>query len=356
MTAGRVAAALALATALTLAPGAAGCASGGGRGADPVAAPPGAPDAAAPSAPAAWPIPRLSLNERAIYAEPELDRLARDLVEQLAGAVPGRPARVAFYYFTLGGEKNHLGESLAQDLASAMVRRAGDRLEVYTRRKLSRVLEEMKYQATAHVAEGTMVAAGRLAGVDLILTGWIEVRKGSEVLLDVQAIEVATGKVLAGSEAKVPLAPVTPRAAPADAGRAADEVVQAIAGQLSGPGPWRVAVYDITQSKRPYDFGETFTHMVDTRFGALHRPGLTYVTRKKLGEAAEEFERQHGKDAALYDETRVAAVGQLAGANVIVTGFGEVYRDVHAVNVEVIDVETARILAASSVLVAREGS
>ncbi|MBI4575615.1 MAG: hypothetical protein HY722_05055 [Planctomycetes bacterium] len=326
----------ALALALALA---AGCAatSGPGRGA-------GAGEPAA-----GWSTPRLSINRRAIYASGELAGLAEALLGQLAGGAAGRTPRVAFYYFTLGGARHHLGESVAQDLASQMVRRAAGRAEFYTRRKLTRVMEEQAFQGTELVDETTLVHVGRASGVDAIVSGRLVLRADEELALNCQVLDLASGRIQGGGRLHISLEPVT-TLEPVErlddaAARAARDLAEALEGA-----PHRLAVYDVTRSREDFAQGRELAEAIGTELALRGPPGLETLTRSALAQVMEEqaLELTEG-----FDETTRTEIARLAGADVILTGFGEIYRDLYVFNVQVLDVETARILAAVPLLVAR---
>ncbi|MFC1707470.1 hypothetical protein ACFL59_11770 [Planctomycetota bacterium] len=262
----------------------------------------------------------------------------------------GSPLRTAFYRFTIGGRRHHLGESLAQQLASLLVQRGSDRVEIYSRRKLGRVLEEQGFQATGLVDEATLVSAGRLSGVDTILTGRVVHRPGREIVLNCQILAIETGEVLGGGHARIPLSPVA-MGRPVHAESAAARFA---AGELLRPLPaersWLIAVYDINRSREPFAAGTEFAKAVETELSQIRRPNLRTLTRAELGQIAQEQEFQ---GSGLVDENTRARVAAVLGGNAVLTGYGETFDDVHMMNVQLIEVESARIRSSAIVLVAR---
>jgi TolB-like protein len=329
-----------------------------------------APKAAPPRADAAqvgWQTDRLSLNGRAVYALAELDEVARDLIDRAATACPGRTPGIALYNFTLDGAKSHLGESIMQDLGSLMVKRAADRARVYTRRALTRVIEEQKLQVTAGMDPTTIARQGKLQGVDIIVSGAVSVRDDRELDVNCQLLEVETGRVLGGRLFALAPGRVTidqpvqerftpPPRKPGDEGApapfGASEMAHSLAESLPPrDGGWTIAVYPFSRSHEASSDGLRDSSDVNTELGNLHRPGLTPVTRERLSQVIKEQKLEH--ESGNFDVDTMCRLSALAGGNSVLTGYIEFFQDVYEVNAQVIDTDTGRIGAASILLVKR---
>ena len=303
--------------------------------------------AAPPSAPG---ISRLNINGRALYASPELESLADELIAQCARLGLEHTPRLAFYYFTLDDARHHLGESLAQDLATQMVLRAQGRVEVYTRRKLTRVLEELSFQGTALVDEATLVRVGRLSGVDSIISGrLIQSKTGTPLVLNCQLLDLGSGKQKGGSLLSLAPASVPAREPLENTVKAAERLARALAAAQNGP-PRRLAIYDVTRSREPFAPGKELAEAIGTELARLPESPLLPLTRSALNQIIEE---QRLELTETFDETRRCKIARLAGAQDILTGFGEIFAEAYKINLQIVDVEPARIRAAAPALLVR---
>lgn len=305
------------------------------------------PNEGAPSAPG---ISRLNINGRAIYASPELEALADELIAQCVRLVRERTPRLAFYYFTLADARHHLGESLAQDLATQMVLRAQGRLEVYTRRKLTRVLEEQAFQGGDLVDEATLVRAGRLSGVDLIVSGrLVQNKPGTPLELKCQLLDLASGAEQGSGRRSLGPASVPAREPLETSAQAAGRIAQALVAAHTGP-PRRLAIYDVTRSRERFAQGKELAEDVGMELARLPESPLRPLTRSALDQIIEE---QRLELTETFDETRRCQIARLAGAHDILTGFGEIFAEAYKINLQIVDVETARIRAAAPALLVR---
>ena len=270
----------------------------------------------------AWSTPRYSLNRRAIYAPRELDSLASDLLGQLERARSDRLPRVAFYYFTRDGRKDFLGESIAQDLESFLVRRSEGRVDLYTRRKLETIARELRMQLTELFDQATLVRLGKRAGVDTIVTGRLVVEKDS-VLINSQILDVETAGILGGQNVRIGLDDVKMQDPVLALETASRYAAQEIWDALSASETWRLAIYDLTRSKEEFPQGKEMAEAIATDLATLDRHVMP-LTRSAIWQAIEELKIQRSE---LYDEETRARIAKFAGGNVVLTGFAEVFRD-----------------------------
>jgi len=302
----------------------------------------------APPAAAAWTAPRLSVNQRALHAPRELEALAAALLEQARTLRADRPARIAFSYVTCEGRKDRLGESIAQDLATLMAQGARGTVEVYSRRKLAAALEELGRQMSPLYDEQEIVRAGRLAGVAAILGGR-RVREPDAVLLNLQLLGVETGRIAGGRAVRIPPMDFATSAPSRSLPAAAEGLAAAIAAGLDPAAAWRIAVYDLTRGSEPFTPGAEVAEGIATALAGRY-PHVAPLTRARLGELLEE---QRLQSSDLFDEATCARLGRLMGGNAVLTGFGEIFRDFYALNVQVVEVESARIRTGAFALLER---
>lgn len=305
-----------------------------------------APDAGAAAVPR---ISRLNINQRAIYASAELAELAAELIAQCGRMELERRPRLAFYYVTLDNQRHHLGESLAQDLATQLVLQAEGRVEIYTRRKLSRVMEEQGFQATELVDEATLVRFGRLSGVDFIISGRFAYRKASEWGVTWKLLNVESGEERGGQPLRLSIGGVNAREPMEELFPAAERAARALARAMAGPSR-TMAVYDVTRSREPFAPGTELAEALATELARLSDTPLRPLTRSALNQIIEE---QKLELSELFDEARCCQIARLAGGELILTGFGEIFPEAYKINLQVVDVETARIHAGTMVLLAR---
>lgn len=287
-------------------------------------------------------ISRYSTNRRAIYGLDELRGMADELAPRLAALRTDRPGRVAFYYFTLDGRRHHHGESIAQSLSSLLVERAHSQYEVYTRRKLGRVLSELRHELHDLMDPTSLGRIGKLAGLDAIVAGRLT-RQRSGVRVHCQVIDVETGRIAGG--ARTDLSGDETRLT--GVVRRPSESAVAIARNLSSRLPediaWRIAVYDLTRSRRAWSTGRELAEEVASEL-AGEASHIAVLTRSALDQVLEE---QKLERSDLFDEDTIVRIARLAGGNAVLTGFAEAWRDVVLLNVQVIEVETARVVAAT---------
>ncbi|MEM7233893.1 MAG: hypothetical protein AAF517_17075 [Planctomycetota bacterium] len=315
----------------------------------PSAPEPGGPrrdESSVPSETIDWAVPRYPSNRRAILAASELRRAASELTNQLRGLRSGRAPRVAFYYFTRGG-KDHLGESIAQQLSSFLVREAGSRVEVYTRRKLSRVAEEQEVQMSDLFDRNTLVKLGRLAGVDAIASGRITKSRG-HLEINCQLLAMETAQILGGTKIRIPEVDARPGLPAFAAEHVGAHLAEELKSKLTGS-DWKLAAYDITRSKRPFRDGDRYLGDLETALAGAS-VNVSLYTRSKLDQVIEEHEVEASDR---FSESTRAKLGGFVGANAIIAGFAETFRDFHLLNVQVIDVESSRIHAGVVTLVLR---
>lgn len=305
----------------------------------------GEPAPERPAEPQAQPVARLSPDKRAVHASAELRACARELVDEATAARPGRPVRLAVYRVSKRGRPDHVGEWLATTLTTHLAREGLGRCELFTRRKLSRVLEEWKLQATGLVDPATLCRAGKLSGVDGVIVGEVD-GDDREVRLNLEVVDTETAGVLASARTTIPLDRVTPDAPllerEAAIGRLATELGQGLAAGLV------VACYDVTRAgERWTGFGADVARGVEGRLAEDKR--LKTVDREHLATLLEEQEVAR----TLGDEEAQARTAKLVGAQVIVVGAGASFERHHEVDLTTIDVESARILSASRALILR---
>lgn len=308
-------------------------------------------DSLPPGAAHAWEISRYAEGRRAIYARPELEKLADHFVKQLPRHFKGRTPRLAFSYFVSVEGERVLGEWLLHSLASLLVEKGRGVLEVYTRRKLTRVIEEHKLQTKgfrgAQFDESTIVEAGKLSGVDAVISATLEVRKGREVVVNCQVIEVTTGRILPSKVVRIPLREVTPRRPVWDEAAAIELLAKRVFDDLP-EGKNTLAAYPISRGHREFTAGSRFLQYVVSAASNLDPDRLEQVTRTRLNSALKEHEYY---DSMMFDDEAREKVLSFLGANLVMTGQAEKFSGFYAYNIQVIDVETAQIVVAQTALV-----
>ena len=108
---------------------------------------------------------------------------------------------LAVYYFTVSGAsgkesfKSGISDYLINGITSSLAGKSG--IKIVSRKVLDRVLEESAFQMSDLADKEAQIDVGKLAGADLILTGFIT--RGKDVnRLNVQIIRVKTGVVVGG--------------------------------------------------------------------------------------------------------------------------------------------------------------
>ncbi len=300
----------------------------------------------------AWAISRYAKGKRAIYARPELEILADHFVKQLPRRFKGRTPRLVIGYFVSMEGERFLGEWIRHSLASLLVEKGRGVLEVYTRRKLTRVMEEHKLQTKGYGGgyfdESTIVEAGKLSGVDAVISATLDVRRGREIVVNCQVIEVTTGRILPSKVVRIPLRKkVTPRRPVWDEQAATEILAKRIFDDLP-EGKNTMAAYPISRGRREFTTGSNFLQYVVTAASNLDSDRLEQVTRARLNSALKEH-KFYG--SMMFDDDAQEKVLNFVGANLVMTGQAEKFSGLYAYNIQVIDVETAQILVAQTALV-----
>ncbi|GEM_PF-1574053 len=108
---------------------------------------------------------------------------------------------LAVYYFTVSGAsgkesfESGISDYLINGITSSLAGKSG--IKIVSRKILDRVLEESAFQMSDLANKEAQIDVGKLAGADLILTGFIT--RGKDVnKLNVQIIRVETGVVIGG--------------------------------------------------------------------------------------------------------------------------------------------------------------
>jgi hypothetical protein len=107
---------------------------------------------------------------------------------------------LAVYYFLEGDQVSSMSDTLIEGLTTEIanaVAYEGVEVNVLSRTKLDRILEELAFQQSDLVDPETQRSVGRQMGAQLIVTGTIGmVERGKK--FNIQVIEVDTGVVLGG--------------------------------------------------------------------------------------------------------------------------------------------------------------
>jgi TolB-like protein len=125
-----------------------------------------------------------------------LEKALEDLAEQIeAGASPSGRVTVAVLEFEgLGGDQPHFARYTTEVLSTTLARRG--RFRVIERRRLGRILEELKLNASALFDPENRKKFGRVSGVEAILIGSYQNFQPS-VRLNARLVATETGETLA---------------------------------------------------------------------------------------------------------------------------------------------------------------
>ena len=192
-----------------------------------------------------------------------------------------------------------------------------------------------------------MVEAGKLSGVDAVVSATLEIRKGREILVNCQVIEVTTGRILPSKVLRIPLRKVTPRRLVWDDENATELLAQRVFDDLPA-GMNRMAAYPVSRGRREFTAGSRFLQRVVSAASNIDPDRLDQVTRSRLDTA---FSEHKIYESSMFDDDAQDTVLNFLGANLVLTGYAEKFRGIYEYNVQVIDVKTARILVAQSILV-----
>ncbi len=107
---------------------------------------------------------------------------------------------LSVYYFTMDGDRTKISDYLINAITSELANAISNEelnIKVVSREKLDILIDELSFQMTDFVDQGTQVSIGKQLGADVILTGTItEIEDYYK--LNVQVIEVESGVVLGG--------------------------------------------------------------------------------------------------------------------------------------------------------------
>jgi len=135
--------------------------------------------------------------------EGNFEQDARDLARSLKVAEVRSVAVVDF--FDLRGRVTELGRFLADDLSTALVA-ANPSVKVIDRLRLAAILEEHKLSATGLLEEETARKVGRIAGVDVLITGRLT-SFDETVRVSLQGLRVPSAEVVVSAVVEVPRTP-----------------------------------------------------------------------------------------------------------------------------------------------------
>jgi len=135
--------------------------------------------------------------------EGSFEQDARDLARSLEMAEVRSVAVIDF--FDLRGRVTELGRFLADDLSTALVA-ANPSVKVIDRLRLAAILEEHKLSATGLLDEETARTVGRIAGVDVLITGRLTTFEET-VRVSLQGLRVPSAEVVVSAVLEVPRTP-----------------------------------------------------------------------------------------------------------------------------------------------------
>lgn len=145
----------------------------------------------------------LSLPSSLFAYEEQIDAIATRLAQRLE-AQPGKT--IAVVDFTdVRGNKTELGRFLAEELSVALLS-TGKGFRMVDRAHLSRIMEESRLGESGVVDPATAKELGRVAGVDLLVTGTLTAL-GDSVRLTVKVLDTETANILAGERETLPDSP-----------------------------------------------------------------------------------------------------------------------------------------------------
>jgi len=294
-------------------------------------------------------VSRSSQDAKSLVALEEIESAADDLVEQLARLSGSTRPRVALSYFSQRGRKSALGESIAQDLATLLLQKGRDRIEVYTRRKLHEAAREQHSQRSDLFDSRTAARLGKFAGVHFIVCGALQVRQGEGWQIRCRIINVETAEEVGGVRFTIP-----DDQASVDV-FSLDNAVQEMARQLlsnrcCGDEPLKVAAYAVTSNRKNFPFGTETLQDVASELQMTGGGEVRFFTRQNIEAILEELALQHSDP---FDETTQARIGKFVCADSVLTGFGEIYRSFYKFNLIIVDVETSRLLSGAVLCIRR---
>lgn len=132
--------------------------------------------------------------------EDQIDAIANRLTERLQGEAGKTIAVVDFT--DVRGNKTELGRFLAEELSVALLS-TGSNFRMVDRAHLSRIMEESRLGDSGVVDPSTAKELGRIAGVDLLVTGTLTAL-GDSVRLAVKVLDTETANILAGERETLP--------------------------------------------------------------------------------------------------------------------------------------------------------
>lgn len=137
--------------------------------------------------------------------EANIDKCAATLAGRIAGPQGVTVAVVDFS--DLQGRVTELGRYYAEELSVALVN-SGKELKVIDRAHLQTLLKELKFQNSGMIDERTASELGRLAGVNVLITGSVT-ELADSVRLTVKAMTTKTAAIQAAASLSLPKNPTT---------------------------------------------------------------------------------------------------------------------------------------------------
>jgi hypothetical protein len=289
-------------------------------------------------------IDREGMEGATIYALPELRATAKKLVEQLSQNQRNGPCRVALYYFTIDGRPHVLGESLAQDLGTLLALEGRDSLQVFTRRKLEKAADEIRWQRNQSglMDPKSLQKIGEFCGVQFILLGHLQWLGDKSLDCNVQILEVKSLRIVGGDMFTIPPTSVKAEVYYDRHGVISEMAKRLVVERVDKIPQLKLARYEITyntgEGKSISQKGTSISEGLATKMAC---PEIEVLQRaESIKGAVEETLR----DPALFKKSTIDTP-EYSGANCVLTGFGESYRDFYKINVMVIEVETGQIIS-----------
>jgi curli biogenesis system outer membrane secretion channel CsgG len=134
----------------------------------------------------------------------ELEKGLSDIAAELSAAMASSSIKklAVIDFSDLGGSQSVLGQFIAEELVTDLIRSSPGRFDIVERRQLAKVLSEQKLSAGALFDPASIASVGKILGIQAIVTGSFA-DLGEDVKINARVIAVDTAKIFTASSTKV---------------------------------------------------------------------------------------------------------------------------------------------------------
>ncbi len=134
--------------------------------------------------------------------ESEVSKLAKDIASQVKSS---KKTSVAVADFTdLDGNITRLGRFLSEEFSTDLsIELSRDDIVIYDRNSLKSILTEHKLYSTRLTAPDTIKQLGKLAGVDVLITGMLT-RFNDDIRFTVKILDTETARIFGSTKGEIP--------------------------------------------------------------------------------------------------------------------------------------------------------